>query len=208
MIICPVVTVPNYSVDYSISASENKRADVSDPGSGSVSSDYSIPISKKCINSSCCKLQSTDQIFLYPKPVCQRKKVFFQLDRVFIGQGGARRAPISSQIVSYASVNRGPVFQFAGVTSGVSSTVRCIFFRFFHFFTFFRFFRFFSLNFRFTSIFSLNFRLFFLRFCFRFLVFHIKVNHVKIRLFFRFQAKRNFRFNFKFRFRSESEGAP
>jgi hypothetical protein len=30
----------------------------------------------------------------------------------------------------------------------------------------------------------------------------------EISLFFRFQAKRNFRFNFKFRFRSESEGAP
>ncbi len=37
----------------------------------------------------------------------------------------------------------------------------------------------FSLDFRFASIFSLNFRLFYLCFCFRFLVFHIEVNHVK-----------------------------
>jgi len=50
---------------------------------------------------------------------------------------------------------------------------------FFAFFAFFAFFYFFSLNFRFTSIFSLNFRLFYLRFRFRFLVFHIEVNHVK-----------------------------
>jgi hypothetical protein len=47
------------------------------------------------------------------------------------------------------------------------------------FFLFFRFFHFFSLNFRFASIFSLNFCLFYLRFRFRFLVFRIKVNHVK-----------------------------
>jgi hypothetical protein len=59
----------------------------------------------------------------------------------------------------------------------------------------------------FKSIFSLNFHLFYLRFCFRFLVFRIKVNHVKSG-FFRFQAKQNFLFNFKFRFRSESEGSP
>jgi hypothetical protein len=65
----------------------------------------------------------------------------------------------------------------------------------------------FSLNFRFASIFSLKFRLFYLHFHFRFLLFRIKVNHVKSG-FFRFQAKRNFRFNFKFRFRSESEDAP
>ncbi len=54
---------------------------------------------------------------------------------------------------------------------------------------FFAFFRFFLLNFRFTSIFSLNFRLFFLRFRFRFLVFHIEVNHVKSGFF--FASKRN-----------------
>jgi hypothetical protein len=30
----------------------------------------------------------------------------------------------------------------------------------------------------------------------------------EIRLFFRFQAKRNFHFSFKFHFQSESEGAP
>ncbi len=168
MIICHVVTVTNYSVDYSISASENKGSDVSDPGSGSVSSDYSIPISKKCINSSCCKLQSTDQIFLYPKPFRQRKKVFFQLDRVFIGQGGARRAPISSQIVSYASANRGPVFQFAGVTSGVPSNVRCIFFHFFSLFYFFRFFRLFCAFFRLIFVSLQFFRLIFAYFSFVF----------------------------------------
>ncbi len=52
------------------------------------------------------------------------------------------------------------------------------------FFAFFTFFHFFSLNFRFASIFSLNFRLFYLRFRFRFLVFHIEVNHVKSGFFF------------------------
>ncbi len=41
----------------------------------------------------------------------------------------------------------------------------------------------FSLNFRFALIFSLNFRLFYLRFCFRFLVFRIEVNHVKASFF-------------------------
>ncbi len=51
-----------------------------------------------------------------------------------------------------------------------------LFSRFFHFFSLFSlFFAFF----RFASIFSLNFRLFYLRFCFRFLVFRIEVNHVK-----------------------------
>jgi hypothetical protein len=44
---------------------------------------------------------------------------------------------------------------------------------------FFRFFSFFSLHICFASIFSLNFRLFYLCFRFRFLVFHIEVNHVK-----------------------------
>ncbi len=47
------------------------------------------------------------------------------------------------------------------------------------FFRFFSFFLLFSLNFRFAAIFLLNFRLFYLRFCFRFLVFRIEVNHVK-----------------------------
>ncbi len=75
-----------------------------------------------------------------------------------------------------------------------------LFFTFFHFFSlfslfslfffaFFTFFRFFSLNFRFTSIFSLNFCLFYLPFRFRFLVFHIEVNHVKSGFF--FASKRN-----------------
>ncbi len=65
-----------------------------------------------------------------------------------------------------------------------------LFFTFFRFFSlFFTFFRFFSLNFRFTSIFSLNFRLFYLHFRFRFLVFHIEVNHVKSGIF--FASKRN-----------------
>ena len=54
---------------------------------------------------------------------------------------------------------------------------------------FFTFFCFFSLNFRFTSIFSLNFRLFYLRFRFRFLVFRIEVNPVKLGFF--FASKRN-----------------
>jgi hypothetical protein len=64
------------------------------------------------------------------------------------------------------------------------------FFAFFHFFSrFFHFFSVFSLNFRFTSIFLLNFRLFYLRFRFRFLVFHIEVNHVKSGFF--FASKRN-----------------
>jgi hypothetical protein len=57
------------------------------------------------------------------------------------------------------------------------------------FFRFFRFFHFFSLNFRFASIFSLNFRLFYLPFCFRFLVFRIEVNNVKSGFF--FASKRN-----------------
>ncbi len=48
---------------------------------------------------------------------------------------------------------------------------------------------FFSLHFLFASIFSLNFRLFYLRFCFRFLVFCIEVNHVKSGFF--FASKRN-----------------
>jgi hypothetical protein len=60
---------------------------------------------------------------------------------------------------------------------------------FFHFFRFFSLFFAFSLNFRFASIFSLNFRLFYLRFCFRFLVFRIEVNHVKSGFF--FASKRN-----------------
>ncbi len=47
-----------------------------------------------------------------------------------------------------------------------------------------QFYRFFSLNFRFASIFSLNFCLFYFRFCFRFLVFRIEVNHVKSGFFF------------------------
>jgi hypothetical protein len=71
-----------------------------------------------------------------------------------------------------------------------------LFFRFFRFFSifhfffaFFAFFRFFSLNFRFASIFSLHFRLFYLRFCFRFLVFCTEVNHVKSGFF--FASKRN-----------------
>ncbi len=59
-----------------------------------------------------------------------------------------------------------------------------LFFIFFTFFRFFLLFSHFSLNFRFASIFSLNFRLFYLRFRFRFLVFHIKVNHVKSGFFF------------------------
>jgi hypothetical protein len=63
----------------------------------------------------------------------------------------------------------------------------------FHFFRFIShfslFFAFFSLNFRFASIFSLNFHLFYLRFRFRFLVFRIKVNHVKSGIF--FASKRN-----------------
>jgi hypothetical protein len=46
-----------------------------------------------------------------------------------------------------------------------------------------------SLNFCFALIFLLNFRLFYLRFCFRFLVFRIKVNHVKSGFF--FTSKRN-----------------
>ncbi len=57
------------------------------------------------------------------------------------------------------------------------------------FFVFFSFFSLFSLNFRFTSIFSLNFCLFYLRFRFRFLVFHMEVNHVKSGFF--FASKRN-----------------
>jgi hypothetical protein len=115
--------------------------------------------------------------FSLPQTGSLAKKSIFPARPCLYLAGGTRRAPISSQIVSYASANRGPVFQFAGVTSGVSSNVRCIFFRFF------------SLNFCFTSIFSLNFRLFFLRFRFRFLVFHIEVNHVKSGFF--FASKRN-----------------
>ena len=78
-----------------------------------------------------------------------------------------------------------------------SSLFFLLFFTFFrYFFTFFSIFslsslifHFFSLNFCFTSIFSLNFRLFYLRFRFIFLVFHIKVNHVKSGFF--FASKRN-----------------
>ncbi len=72
-----------------------------------------------------------------------------------------------------------------------------LFFRFFHFFSlFFAFFHFFSLNFRFTSIFSLNFCLFYLRFLFRFLVFRIKVNHVKSG-FFSLPSERKFSLQFQ-----------
>jgi hypothetical protein len=72
-----------------------------------------------------------------------------------------------------------------------NSSLFFCFFRFFHFFFgfFSIFFTFFSLNFRFALIFSLNFRLFYLRFCFRFLVFRIEVNHVKLGFF--FASKRN-----------------
>jgi hypothetical protein len=76
------------------------------------------------------------------------------------------------------------------------------------FFRFFRFFLLFFAFFRLMFVLLRFFRLFYLRFRFRFLVFRIKVNHVKSGFFIRFQAKRNFRFNFKFCFRSESEGAP
>ncbi len=76
-----------------------------------------------------------------------------------------------------------------------------LFFAFFCFFS--RFFRFFSLNFCF---------LWFLLILPSFSLHIFGVSHrsesCEIRLFFRFQAKRNFCFNFKFRFRSESEGAP
>ncbi len=50
---------------------------------------------------------------------------------------------------------------------------------FFRFFSLFLLFSLFTLNFRFTLIFLLNFHLFYFRFCFRFLVFRIEVNHVK-----------------------------
>jgi hypothetical protein len=73
------------------------------------------------------------------------------------------------------------------------SEIQVFFFAFFAFFTFFllffTFFCFFSLNFCFTSIFSLNFRLCYLHFRFRFLGFHIEVNHVKSGIF--FASKRN-----------------
>ncbi len=76
-----------------------------------------------------------------------------------------------------------------------------LFFRFFlaflkTFFAFFACFHFFSLNFCFASIFSLNFRLFYLRFCFRFLVFHIKENHVKSG-FFSLPSKTKFSLQFQ-----------
>ncbi len=75
------------------------------------------------------------------------------------------------------------------------------FFTFFRFFSlffsfFFRFFSLFSLNFCFTSIFSLNFRLFYLHFRFRFLVFHIEVNHVKSG-FFSLPSEMKFSLQFK-----------
>jgi hypothetical protein len=56
---------------------------------------------------------------------------------------------------------------------------KSIFSLFWLFFTFFGFFWLFLLNFYFTSFFLLIFCLFYLRFRFRFLVFRIKVNHVK-----------------------------
>jgi hypothetical protein len=136
--------------------------------------------------------------FSLPQTGSLAKKSIFPARPCLYWAGGnkARTCLFTDTVVSYASANRGPVFQFAGVTSGVSSNVRCIFFRFF------------SLNFRFTSIFLLNFRLFFLPFSLQIFVVSHRSESCEIRLFFRFQAKRNFRFYFKFRFRSESEGAP
>ncbi len=82
-----------------------------------------------------------------------------------------------------------------------------LFFRFFRFFSlflsFFHFFLLFSLNFRFTSIFSLNFCLFYLHFRFRFLVFHMEVNHVKSGIF--FASKRNEIFTSISNFASEAK---
>ncbi len=75
------------------------------------------------------------------------------------------------------------IVPYQGIKSTMTYMVAC---SFFHFFCFFHFF---SPNFRFASIFSLYFRLFHLRFRFRFLVFRIKVNHVKSYFF--FASKRN-----------------
>ncbi len=71
-----------------------------------------------------------------------------------------------------------------GETFSLQKKQNSIFFAFFRFPISFRvkkktFLSIFSLNFRCASIFSLNFRLFYLRFCFRFLVFRMEVNHVK-----------------------------
>jgi hypothetical protein len=71
------------------------------------------------------------------------------------------------------------------------------------FFRFFSLFSLSSLNFRFTSIFSLNVCFFYLRFRFRFLVFHIKVNHVKSGFF--FTSKRNEIFTSISNFASEAK---
>ena len=56
--------------------------------------------------------------FSLPQTGSLAKKSIFPARPCLYWQGGTRRAPISSQIVSYASANREPVFQFAGVTSG------------------------------------------------------------------------------------------
>ncbi len=110
----------------------------------------------------------------------------------------------------------------------IRSEIQVYFFRFFlFFFTFFRFFCFFLLFFaltfllRFDLVIFAFFRLIFISLRFFRLIFasltfvfasdfwcFASSESCEIRLFFRFQAKRNFRFNFKFRFRSESEGAP
>ena len=87
-----------------------------------------------------------------------------------------------------------------------------LFFNFFHFFSFFsHFFHFFLLFFAYFSFrfdFFAYFSLILLSFSLQIFGVSHRCESCEIRLFFRFQAKRNFRFNFKFRFRSESEGAP
>jgi hypothetical protein len=79
------------------------------------------------------------------------------------------------------------------------------------FFTFFRFFSLFShffTFFPFASIFSLNFRLFYLRFCFRFLVFRIEVKHVKSDFFFAYKRNEIFTSISNFAFEAQVRANP
>jgi hypothetical protein len=117
-----------------------------------------------------------------------RKRIFpARLCLYWAGGSKARTYLFTDSLISFCkSRTRAPVCR-CHQRCVVQCTVYIL--SLFSLFSLFYFFRFFSVNFCFTSIFSLNFRLFFLCFRFRFLVFHIEVNHVKSGFF--FASKRN-----------------